>query len=80
MTEEARSHGAAGVVGVVIEHSVEEREIESGGSRRTDLVVTFHVLGTAIGERRPDGRDLDVSPRLELRRNVTSPHVLGGST
>lgn len=79
MTEEARSHGAAGVVGVAIEHSVEEREIDSGGSRRTDLVVTFHVLGTSIGERRPDGRDLDVSPRLELRRSVLSPHVLGGS-
>jgi uncharacterized protein YbjQ (UPF0145 family) len=80
MTEEARRLGAAGVVGVALEHSVEEREIESGGSRRTDLVVTFHVLGTAIGERQAEGRDLDVSPRIELRKNVLTSHVLGGNT
>jgi uncharacterized protein YbjQ (UPF0145 family) len=79
MTAEARKDGAAGVVGVTIEHSAEEREIDAGGSRRTDLVVTFHVLGTAIGERRTDGRDLEVSPRIELRKDSLSPHVLGGS-
>jgi uncharacterized protein YbjQ (UPF0145 family) len=79
MTNDAREAGAAGVVGVSIDYHVEEREIESGGSRRTDLVVTFHVIGTAIGERRADGADLAVSPRLELRRGEPSPHVLGGS-
>ena len=79
MTAEARKLGAAGVVGVAIEHGVEEREIEGAGSRRTDLVVTFHVIGTAIGERRTDARDLDVSPRIELRKNSLSPHVLGGN-
>jgi uncharacterized protein YbjQ (UPF0145 family) len=79
MTAEARKIGAAGVVGVSVEHSAEERESGAGGSRRRDLVVTFHVLGTAIGERRAEGRDLDVSPRIELRKNSLSPHVLGGS-
>jgi hypothetical protein len=79
MTAEARKIGAAGVVGVSVEHNAEERESGAGGSRRRDLVVTFHVLGTAIGERRAEGRDLDVSPRLELRKNSLSPHVLGGS-
>jgi uncharacterized protein YbjQ (UPF0145 family) len=79
MTAEAQAIGAAGVVGVSIEHSAEEREIEAGGSRRTDLVVTFHVLGTAIGERRSDGRDLEVSPRVELRKDSLSPHTVGGS-
>lgn len=79
MTSEARTIGAAGVVGVSIEHSAEEREIEAGGSRRTDLVVTFHVLGTAIGERRTDGRDLAALPRIELRSDSLSPHVLGGN-
>jgi uncharacterized protein YbjQ (UPF0145 family) len=79
MTVEARTIGAAGVVGVSIEHSAEQREIEAGGSRRTDLVVTFHVIGTAIGERQTDGRDLDVSPRINLRNDSPSPHVLGGS-
>jgi uncharacterized protein YbjQ (UPF0145 family) len=66
MTEEARKIGATGVVGVSIEHHVEEREASGGGSSRTDLLVTFHVLGTAISERQADGRDLDLSPRIEL--------------
>ena len=79
MTAEARTIGAAGVVGVSIEHNVQERESGAGGSQRTDLVVTFHVIGTAIGERRADGLDLNVSPRIELRKNSVSPHVLGGS-
>jgi uncharacterized protein YbjQ (UPF0145 family) len=79
MTAEARTIGAAGVVGVSIEHSAEERESGAGGSRSNDLVVTFHVIGTAIGERRAEGRTLDVSPRIELRKDSLSPHVLGGS-
>jgi uncharacterized protein YbjQ (UPF0145 family) len=79
MTAEARAIGAAGVVGVSIEHSAEERESGAGGSRSNDLVVTFHVIGTAIGERRAEGRTLDVSPRIELRKDSLSPHVLGGS-
>ncbi len=79
MTVEARKIGASGVVGVSIEHNVQERESGAGGSQRTDLVVTFHVLGTAIGEQRAEGRDLDVSPRIELRKDTLSPHVLGGN-
>jgi uncharacterized protein YbjQ (UPF0145 family) len=79
MTAEARKVGAAGVVGVSIEHSAEDRETETVGSRRTDLVVTFHVIGTAIGEQRAESRNLDVSPRIELRKDSLSPHVLGGS-
>lgn len=79
MTAEARKIGAAGVVGVSIEHNVQERESGAGGSQRTDLVVTFHVIGTAIGEQRAEGCDLDVSPRIELRKDTLSPHVLGGS-
>jgi uncharacterized protein YbjQ (UPF0145 family) len=79
MTAEALTIGAAGVVGVSIEHSAEERESGAGGSRSNDLVVTFHVIGTAIGERRAEGRTLDVSPRIELRKDSLSPHVLGGS-
>ncbi len=79
MTAEAHKLGASGVVGVSIEHNVQERESGAGGSQRTDLVVTFHVIGTAIGERRAEGRDLDVSPRIELRKDTLSPHVLGGN-
>jgi uncharacterized protein YbjQ (UPF0145 family) len=79
MSAEARKIGAAGVVGVSIEHSAEERETETVGSRRTDLVVTFHVIGTAIGKRRAGGCDLDISPRIELRKNSVTPHLLGGN-
>ena len=78
MTAEARQHGAAGVVGVSIVHHVEQREAR-GGSGRTDLVVTFHVLGTAIGERSSDGRELGVSQRLDLSRDKPEPHILGGT-
>jgi uncharacterized protein YbjQ (UPF0145 family) len=75
MTAEARQHGAVGVVGVSIVHEMEQRE--AGGRR--DLLVTFHVLGTAIGERSDGGRELDVSPRLDLSRDTLNPHVLGGA-
>jgi hypothetical protein len=39
-----------------IEHHVEVREVEQNNVTREDLIVTFHVLGTAIaphGEHRP---------------------------
>ena len=76
MTAEAKRQGAAGVVGVSIVHHIERREAAGG---RRDLVVTFHVLGTAIAERTTEGRPLEVSPRLDLSRDTNRPHVLGGS-
>ena len=75
MTTEAQKQGAAGVVGVSIAHEIEQRE--AGGRR--DLVVTFHVLGTAIGERGDDGRELQVSPRIDLSNDTLKPHLLGGA-
>lgn len=78
MTAEARRQGAAGVVGVAISHHVEQREV-GGGSPRRDLLVTFHVLGTAIGPRTGDGRELEVAPRLDLSRDTHAPHLLGGT-
>jgi uncharacterized protein YbjQ (UPF0145 family) len=77
MSGEARERGAAGVVGVSLVHSVEEREA-GGGSGRRDLVVTFHVLGTAIGERSSEHRELEVSLRLDLSEDTKRPHLLGG--
>jgi len=78
MSTEAREQGAAGVVGVSIVHQIEEREA-GGGSGRRDLVVTFHVLGTAVAERGSDGRPLEVSPRLDLSRDTLRSHLLGGN-
>ena len=79
LTAEAQSYGAAGVVGVSISHSAEEREIDSGGSRRTDLIVTMHVLGTTIAERSDKGGERPVSTVLDLSHDSHSAHVLGGS-
>jgi uncharacterized protein YbjQ (UPF0145 family) len=78
MTAEARRRGAAGVVGVSIDHQIEQREA-GGGFGRRDLVVTFHVLGTAIAGRSADGRRLDVSPQLDLSRETPRQHILGGA-
>ena len=78
MSAEARRHGAAGVVGVSIVHHIEEREAGAGSGRK-DLVITFHVLGTAIAERATGGRELEVSPRLDLSRDTPRPHLLGGN-
>lgn len=75
---EARSQGAAGLVGVSIAHEIEQREA-GGGSGRRDLVVTFHLLGTAIAGRGNEKRELEISPRLDLSRDTQQPHVLGGA-
>ncbi len=47
-TAQAERLGAGGMVGMAIDHHVEVREVEQGNVKREDLVVTFHVLGTAI--------------------------------
>jgi uncharacterized protein YbjQ (UPF0145 family) len=80
LTAEARAHGAAGVVGVSITHSAEEREVGSSGSSRTDLIVTIHVLGTTIAERTDGGRALpDPTAVLDLSSDSRSTHLLGGA-
>ena len=80
VSAEARRHGAAGVVGVSIQHAVEEREVDAGGTHRTDLVVTMHVLGTAIAEGTTTGEDLTPSLTIDLRAGTHPAHVLGGAT
>jgi uncharacterized protein YbjQ (UPF0145 family) len=78
MTAEAREHGAAGVVGVSIAHHLEQVESRGGAGRR-DLIVTFHVLGTAIDHRSADGGELAVSARLDLSSDTHGAHILGGA-
>lgn len=53
---QAERLGAGGMVGMSIEHDIAVREYERNHMQRKDLIVTFHVLGTAIargGEHRP---------------------------
>jgi uncharacterized protein YbjQ (UPF0145 family) len=66
LSGEAQMLGAQGVVGVSIDQSVGHREVDMGNNnKRIDLIVTLHVLGTAIIEG--PGRQLDVHTTLDLR-------------
>ncbi len=52
MEAECQVFGGSGIVGVKIATNVEEREVEFNDQKRTDMVVTFESLGTAITEYR----------------------------
>jgi uncharacterized protein YbjQ (UPF0145 family) len=50
-SRQAHELGANGLLGVQIEHSEREHEVDlGGGAKRTDLIFTFHVLATAVNE------------------------------
>jgi uncharacterized protein YbjQ (UPF0145 family) len=51
-TEQARALGAGGLIGMSVDHDVEIREVERNNTKREDLIVTFHVLATAIAPHR----------------------------
>jgi uncharacterized protein YbjQ (UPF0145 family) len=65
-TSQAQSLGAGGLIGVQIEHDIAIREVDNGG-KREDLIVTFHILGTAIA---PSGEHLPLDPQLILRQGA----------
>jgi uncharacterized protein YbjQ (UPF0145 family) len=48
LNAQAARLGAHGIVGVRFEEAVQEREYERNNTTQRDLVVTVHVLGTAI--------------------------------
>lgn len=50
VTAQARALGASGVVGVSIDQQQRVRRVGSESNEREDLIVTFHVAGTAIVE------------------------------
>jgi uncharacterized protein YbjQ (UPF0145 family) len=50
LTAQAAGHGGDGVVGVTIDQQSRSYRVRSGGFERDDLIVTFHVMGTAIRE------------------------------
>jgi len=79
VSAEARGQGAAGMVGVSIDHSVEEREVDAGGTHRTDLIVTMHVLGTSIIERDVTVSEISPALQIDLSAGRQSPHLLGGT-
>jgi uncharacterized protein YbjQ (UPF0145 family) len=79
VSAEAQRQGAAGMVGVSIVHAVEEREAGAGGTQRTDLIVTMHVLGTSIAERGETAEELSPAPQIDLSADRRRAHLLGGT-
>jgi len=55
------------MVGVSIDHHVAVRETERSSTSGKDLIVTFHVLGTAIAEA-AEHRPLE--PRTIVRQGA----------
>jgi uncharacterized protein YbjQ (UPF0145 family) len=64
---QAQRAGGAGMVGMSIEHDIAVREYERNNSTRKDLIVTFHVLGTAIA---PHGEHVPLDPQTVVRQGA----------
>lgn len=69
-TVQAQRLHAAGMVGMQLEHGVEIREVDQNNQKREDLIVTFHVLGTAIG---PHGAHVPLDPQTIVRLGGSKP-------
>jgi uncharacterized protein YbjQ (UPF0145 family) len=65
-TTQAEKLHAGGLIGVQIDHDIAIREVDSGG-KREDLIVTFHILGTAIA---PAGEHLPIEPKTIVRQGA----------
>jgi uncharacterized protein YbjQ (UPF0145 family) len=69
MQHEASGLSAEGVVGVTVEREAEEYEVNLGNDQeRTDMIVTFQTLGTAIIEL----RDARPAPPITTSLNLSS--------
>jgi uncharacterized protein YbjQ (UPF0145 family) len=67
-TSAAQGLGAEGVVGTQVEVGIQVREWESAGNRRReDLIVTAHVVGTAIARH---GAGAPPDPRVIVRQGA----------
>jgi uncharacterized protein YbjQ (UPF0145 family) len=51
LVRQTRGWDAEGIVGVSIDQDIRTREAGSESNKRKDLIVTFHVIGTAIRSR-----------------------------
>lgn len=59
--------GATALVGVTLDQHVAVREVDQNNSKREDLIITFHVIGTGIvqpAEHRP------LEPRTVIRQGA----------
>jgi uncharacterized protein YbjQ (UPF0145 family) len=67
---QARELEAAGIVGMQIEQHQHAREIDQGGYKRLDLIVTMHAIGTAVAQI--DDPDEPPPTYIALRLNEES--------
>jgi uncharacterized protein YbjQ (UPF0145 family) len=63
LERQAHQLGAHGIVGVQLDQHQAEREVDQNG-KRTDLIVTLHVIGTAI---------VELDNRAQLDADAVSP-------
>jgi uncharacterized protein YbjQ (UPF0145 family) len=64
---QAHELGAQGLLGVRIEHSQREHEVDlGGGAKRNDLIFTFHVLATAVNELTHNDEEAPVYLAVQL--------------
>jgi|tagenome__1003787_1003787.scaffolds.fasta_scaffold20723290_2 uncharacterized protein YbjQ (UPF0145 family) len=66
-TSQAERLGAGGMVGMRLDHSIDARETGGENNKRIDLIVTFHILGTAIA---PAGEHRPLEPRTIVRQGA----------
>jgi uncharacterized protein YbjQ (UPF0145 family) len=64
---QAQRLGAGGMIGMQIEHDIGTRETGSENNKRIDLIVTFHIIGTAIA---PAGEHRPLQPRTIVRQGA----------
>jgi uncharacterized protein YbjQ (UPF0145 family) len=50
VTQQAAALGADGIIGVKLEEHASGRRVSRGGIECDDMIVTFHVIGTAVRE------------------------------
>jgi uncharacterized protein YbjQ (UPF0145 family) len=73
LAEEARKHGAEGIVDMDVQVRHQENSVGSGSSERTDLILTFMAVGTAIVRETapPDPDAAKTLTMLDLRDKRT---------
>jgi uncharacterized protein YbjQ (UPF0145 family) len=65
---QARQLGGEGIVGMEIEQEEDEYEVERGeNNKRTDMIFTFHAIGTAIAEMSTGARPAPTYSVLNLK-------------
>ncbi len=70
--QEAWRSGATAVVGLSLDRHIAVREVDQTGSKREDLIVTFHVIGTGIVQR-GEHRRLEPGIQPVVRQGAPRP-------